>query len=298
MQPAFSKYLRKLLLRAWGTEAIKVEFDNMKGIPVVDYGIRCGIPIGRRVNPLFLSLYICKEHHLEHVTGPIFVPELREARGPRFVGRAVDWLRSLEKRGPDFSFWEYDFPWPGYPNLRPPWKSALTEAFGAVALLELGYKEDAIRHLYSLLVDHQRGGVSLIKHDTVWFLEYACQDPPLVLNGMLHCLLIMDELATKLSDQRFSNAFELAYRTMKRDLPRFDAGFYTLYDTYGNPADAKYHKLHIELLKLIEERRSDPQLRHWILRWERFMNPYSYFEPIIFAKHLFESHGALFAKYQ
>jgi len=298
MQPTFSKYLRKLLLHAWKTEAIEVEFDDVRGIPVVDYGIRCGIPIGRKVNPLFLSLYICKEHHLERVTGPILVPELKEATGPKFVGRAIDWLRNLQKQGPKFSFWEYDFPWPAYPKLIPPWKSALTEAFGALALLELGYEEDAIRHLQALSVDLQRGGVSLVKHDTIWFLEYACEDPPLVLNGMLHCLLIIDEFATRLGNRGFSNAFDLAYRTMKRDLPRFDAGFYTLYDSYGNPADAKYHRLHIELLKLIEEKRNDPQLRYWIFKWERFMKSYSYFEPIIFAKHLFESHGALFAKSQ
>ena len=298
MQLPVNNNLRKLLLRVWRTDSIRVEFDNNRGIPVVDYGTRCGISIGKRINPLFLSLYICKEQHLEHVTGPIFVRELEGAKGPRFVSKASAWLRRLEKQTDSFSYWEYDFPWPAYPNLRPPWKSALTEAFGALTLLELGDRKNAMRHIRSLLVDYQRGGVSLIDHDSLWFLEYACQDPPLVLNGMLHCLLILEEIATRFDQKEFKVAFELAYHTMKRDLRRFDSGFYTLYDTYGNPADMKYHKLHIELLKLLEERRADPELRQWILRWERFLSHYSYFQPVIFTKHLFQSHGALFAKSQ
>jgi len=294
MQLNLSEKAKKTLFHAWRTDPIKVEFDKGRGVPVVDYGLRYGIRIGQRINPLTIALFVCKDLHLEHITGSIFLRDLSEARGTEFLNEAAVWLRRLEKQSDGFSFWEYDFPWPAYPNLTLPWKSALTEAFGALALLQLGYQKEALKHIRSLLVPFDHGGVSLQDRNSLWFLEYACQNPPLVLNGMLHCLNILHEFTRRFDDKELKDAFELAYRTMVRGLRQFDAGFYTLYDSYGNPADLKYHRLHVELLKLIDEKRPDFEVRVWVSRWDRFLKTYPYFQPIILTKHLIQSRGALF----
>lgn len=276
---------RALALKGLGNDPISPEFDTDQGIPVVNYGIRSGIRIGRAVNPLYLALYACKELGLEHVTGPIFVPRLKETESRDYVQRAVDWLTVNQKKCESYSVWECDFPWPPA-HLEPPWRCALTEAFGALLLLQANRASDARLHLLSMLTDFKDGGLGYHTGDSLWFLEYPSNNPPLILNCMLHCLAILRECADRIRDDALKNGFDLAYKTLRRDIRMFDASFYTYYDSLRTPAEQKYHEIHVSLLRILYGRTRDPWLFSWIIRWTRYRRLYPFIEPVIFTRYL------------
>jgi hypothetical protein len=285
--------IRGSILRILGKgHTWEIDFDLNQGIPTVNYGVRYGVCVGRRINPAEIAIYALKQLGLESVTGPLIVPRIKETERPQYVQRVVDWLISNEKQRGDFSVWECDFHGP-YRDLKPPWRSALTEGFGALLLLATGRTEYAYRHLKSMTIDYREGGVAYIDNGYSWLLEYVCEKPPLVLNCMMHCLLILQRCNLVLKDSDLARAFEVGYRTMKRNLRLFDAGFYTFYDSRKNPADQKYHKIHVELLRLFYKRTKDEDLLPWIDRWVKFQKTYALLEPVIFLLHLFRSGGSL-----
>jgi hypothetical protein len=286
---------RQTVLRMLGSDPWKYEFDSTLGIPMMDYGNRCGIHIGRQVNPLIVALYGCKALHLDSTVGPILVPDLEGTRGQRFIQNAVDWLVSNEKREGGLSVWEHKYPWLLCSNklLQPPWRSALAEAFGSLLLLSAGKAEDARRHLKAMLTDYKKGGTAYPKKNSLWLLEYVSDERVLVLNGMMSCLVILHECSLRLGDSKLKDAFDLAYASMKRDLHLFDAGFHTYYDSHKNPADSKYNYLHVELLRILWKRTRDPNVRPWIERWMRYQKTYPIMEPIIFLRHMIRSRGTL-----
>ena len=249
--------------------------------------------MGKQFNPLFIALYACKNLHLESITGPILVPDLKELNDAQYVTTAMDWLVAEQKQHGRFSVWENDFPYTNY-ALQAPWRCALAEAFGSLVLLTVGKTSDARRHLESLITDYRDGGVGYLEGDFVWFLEYVCEERPLVLNGMLHCLIILHYCNIRLKDPVLEKAFQYGYETLKRNLRLFDAGFYTYYDSKMNPADEKYHKLHVELLRLLYKQTNDPELLPWIEKWSGYERMYSLAEPLIFLCHLLHSRGRLY----
>lgn len=287
--------VRRLILRPLSVGQIKVEYDQSRGIPVVNYGVRSGVHIGRQINPLHLAIYACKQLGLESVTGPLSVPRIKEIENPQYVQRAADWLISNEKRHGGFSVWEYDFPFPPM-GVRPPWRSALAEAFGALVLLEVGKTEHARRHLESMMIDYRDGGVACIGGDHLWLLEYVSEKPPLVLNGMLYCLLVLRRCGVSLEDPAVWRTFEVGCRTLKSDLNLFDGEFYTFYDSRKNPADEKYHKLHVEQLQILYALTKDRDLLPWIARWKKYQKMYAVVEPIILLLHLIRSKGSLYTR--
>jgi hypothetical protein len=283
--------LRQKILACFKTDPIRVKFDPDRGIPFVDYGTRMGIKIGPQINPLFVALYACVALGLQEVTGPIFLPPLSGASGDAYVHAAVEWLVANEKRMDDFSVWECHFLCPPY--LKSPWRSALTEAYGALVLLKVGKTEDTRRHLKSLTIDSSKGGVSCVRKDSLWFLEYVNEKSPLVLNGMMSCLIILSECARQLGDQTLLDAFNLGLKTLKRDLHIFDAGLYTYYDSRGNPADEKYHNIHIAQLRLLYQRTGDQEILAYHNKWMRYVKTYPILEPLIFVRHVVRSGGSL-----
>jgi len=280
-----SAELRSQVMKGLGADTMVVKYDPALRMPVVDYGVRSRIRIGRRINPLHLSLYACKELHLERITGPIVIPRVKETETIEYVERVADWLLLNQKSRGDYSVWEIDFPWPPA-HLTPPWISALSEAFGALVLVEMGHRKDALLHLRSMLTDFKDGGVGWYVEDKLWFLEYPSANPALVLNGMMHCLLILQECADRLGDATLRRGFCVAYKTLKHDIGLFDASFYTYYDSLKVPADKKYHRIHLGLIRTLYESTADPYFLPWISRWEEYEKWYSIIEPVIFARHL------------
>ena len=273
------------ILRSLGSDPIRIEFDPANGLPRVNYGRRLGVFIGRRLNPVTIALYACRELRLEEATGPIYLPHLLQLTGFSYVKRAANWLISNEVRpNARVSYWEYNFPWPSY-GLKPPWRCALAEAFGGLLLIYAGYEVEARRHLEAILTDYRRSGVSYINERVLFPLEYVSDDKILVLNGILHCLLILHHCGIILDDKALIHAFNVGYKSLKPHLREFDAGFFTYYDSLKNPADEKYHRIHVELLDRVYRCTGDRDLLPLITRWTRYTKCYAIAEPLALLQH-------------
>jgi len=282
------RYARHALLRTLKIDPITIEFDSVSQLPVVDYGSRSGVFIGRRFNPVHIALYACRALHLQNITGPIHLPELPETSNCEYVERATNWLISNETQSDNnISIWNYDFPWPDY-DLTTPWRCALAEAFGALVLLSTGHKDRARRHIEAILTDYRQSGVSYIGIKTFFPLEYVSEEKVLVLNGILHCLLILGHCGLILKDDALNRAFEIGYGSVKSRLQDFDAGFYTFYDSLRKPADEKYHKIQIELLQIMYRYTDDTDLPPLIARWSKYLPTYAFAEPVAIFRYLVE----------
>lgn len=285
--------MRESILLMLGSTTPRAWCDPNLGLPITDYGVRAGVQIGVHVNPLDVALYACKILNLEDATGPIVIPDLEGIAGSEYVDRAVKWLLANQTRTGNLCYWANNFPFPPS-EMRTPWKSALTEAFGSLLLLVAGKTQWARRHLVTMLTDYSTGGVADVGEDSIRFLEYPSDTRSVVLNGMMHCLLILHECSIILKDDTLRRNFEIGFRTLKGDLGRFDAGFYTFYDSRKNPADEKYHRIHIKLLRLLYEKTQDPELLPYLSRWSAYMKTYPVMEPLIFLRHLIRSGGRLY----
>lgn len=283
---------RQAILKAFKTDPITIHFSHTSGVPFVNYGTQQGVLIGPQLNPVTIALYACRKLRLEDVTGPVNLPNLPNATSFEYVEAAVKWLVSNEKRLGRMHIWEYDFPLPQY-RLKPPWRSALAEAFGALVLLKTGRLFQARKHLEAILTDYRHGGVSYIDKGSFFPLEYVSHDRVLVLNGIMHCLLVLHESGIILDDPALKIAFDEGFRSLKPRLHDFDTGFYTLYDSFGNPANEKYHRIHVNLLRLMYKRTGDRDLLPIITRWTRYCKTYAVAEPLALLYHIVKSRGRL-----
>ena len=283
-----SNALWELLLKSL-RDPIAVGRDE-RGIPVVDYGSRFGERIGRAYNPLIVALHGVAHFGLDQFG--IGKVAFSEQDTWREIVAMADWLVDSETGCDRCATWTYNFPWPSY-GLSPPWKSALAEICGALFLFkmfevtrETKYRCSASMHLDSLLTPPREGGLLIVDQETRgwWFPEYYAPKKriPYVLNGMLTVLLGLRYASAVLSADRYQIAFENGMVDLRRRIGSFDGGFFTYYDSFGNPADSKYHKIHVELLSLLTEATADAYLRSVKERWKRMGRGYVAKEPCIF----------------
>lgn len=268
---------------------------DANGIPVNDYGKK----IGLAYNPLTIALHGARYFGLEKVVGPINL-SFSQAQNPSWeqILAMADWLLKNEEKSSMCSTWSYDFPWPAY-SLAPHWKSALAEIFGAVFFLEMfrtvgdgKYRQAACSHLQSLLTPTSQMGLAIPDEVTGgwWFPEYygIGRSPPYVLNGVMYVLTGLRHAWSVLGDNKYLQAFELGLIDLKKRIHTFDAGFFTYYDSLGNPANKKYHKIHVSLLDILAASTNDRRLASFRDRWKHMEKGYRLKEPMILLTCLLE----------
>jgi heparosan-N-sulfate-glucuronate 5-epimerase len=148
-------------------------------------------------------------------------------------------------------------------RLRPPWPSAMAQGRGLSVLLrawqesgEGRYLDGARRALAAFSRPLAAGGVASTFDGRVTYEEYPVQPPPHVLNGMIFALFgLWDMARADPGDGQAAALFEQGAATVAALLPRYDTGWWSLYDLYhleaGTPRNlctAHYHDIHIKQL--------------------------------------------------
>jgi len=103
-----------------------------------------------------------------------------------------------------------------------------------------------------------------------------------VLNGVMYVLTGLRHVWSILGDNRYMQAFELGLIDLKKKIHTFDGRFFTYYDSLGNPANEKYHKIHVRLLDILAASTDDRRLASFRDRWEHMVRGYRLKEPMIF----------------
>ena len=105
----------------------------------------------------------------------------------------------------------------------------------------------------------ERGGITGACDGRVTYEEYPAQPAPHVLNGMIFALFgLWDLLRAQPDDARAKAIFEHGVATVEALLPRYDTGWWSLYDLYHlevagprNPCTAHYHDIHVKQLRVM-----------------------------------------------
>ena len=245
-------------------------FDSA-GIPLLDYGG----DIGRQYNPIAIAQYGLASCNRYIETG-------NASRREAFL-HVADWLiANLEENEAGIRVWNHHFNWPYRQPLIAPWYSGLAQGAGVSVLVraaqEIGQAqyskaaEDAFISLTRLVAD---GGV-LVRDGAgdLWIEEYLVEPPSHILNGFIWALWGVYDFSRWSGSVQVQRLFKECAETIARNLPRYDAGFWSLYElpTDGPPmlASAYYHHLHVTQLRVMQRMTGDPIFGGWADRWDRY----------------------------
>lgn len=221
------------------------------GIPMLDYRGALGL----QYNPIAIAQYGLGNFNL-------FVRTSDSERETKFL-RVADWLVANLERSPfGHWYWMHKFDWEYRDTLKNPWYSGLANGQGMSLLVRAHhhtgdgrYLEAARRAFEPFLVDVGQGGVAATDdRGNLWFEEYIVFPPTHILNGFMWAAWGVYDFALATGDARAQELFRCATETLERELPRFDLGFWSLYEQSGTllPMIASnfYHRLHIAQLRV------------------------------------------------
>lgn len=128
--------------------------------------------------------------------------------------------------------------------------SVLTRAFSVTS--DESYLETARRGLRFMLKPIQEGGTCRITQEGVILEEYPRHQPDTVLNGWVNGLYGLYDVLLVVDEVDMRDALEASLEALVTYLPRYDAGYWSLYDTRGTIASPYYHRVHLTQLKALE----------------------------------------------
>jgi heparosan-N-sulfate-glucuronate 5-epimerase len=246
------------------------DYDSA-GIPMLDYHGQ----IGRQYNPIAIAQWGLGNYNLFHHSRS-------ENRRKKFLA-AADWLcTNLEKNRSGVWVWNHKFDWEYRSPLRAPWYSGLAQGQG-ISLLARAHKETgdaaylaaAERAFGSFLKSTDEGGVMFAdERGDVWIEEYIVSPPTHILNGFIWALWGVHDYFLATRSPVAQTLFAKCLQTLRRNLDRYDLGFWSLYEQSGTRlpmvASSFYHQLHIVQLRVLARLTGEELFSSNADRWERY----------------------------
>lgn len=104
-----------------------------------------------------------------------------------------------------------------------------------------------------LMLTPVKEGGTLRHHGPGFVLEeYPTEDLNGVLNGWIFATFGLHDLALVTDDNEVEKALDTSLSTVAAELPRYDAGFWSLYDLAGNISLPFYQQLHVDQLRALD----------------------------------------------
>lgn len=245
-------------------------FDE-RGVPLLDYKGS----IGRRYNPIAIAQYGLAHYNRFSLE--------EDARSRAVYLKQADWLaENLEPNAAGLRVWMHHFDFEYRETLKAPWYSGLAQGQGlsllarARALTGESRYDDAMRAAYaSFGKDIAEGGVACRdRSGDSWLEEYIVDPPSHILNGFIWALWGILDYRLATGDKSAAALFDSCVDTLERVLPRYDTGFWSLYDlaqtTLSNPASPFYHRLHIVQLDILHRMTRRPAFQDYARRWRDY----------------------------
>ncbi|MFQ5675481.1 MAG: D-glucuronyl C5-epimerase family protein [bacterium] len=240
------------------------------GIPQVDMGRR----LGRRYNPITVAQYGLYNLRNYQSYGKARSFEIAENASQWLLANFREWRSGI-------GAWVYDFALPFY-GPKAPWISGMAQAQGISLLLRIGQvtNKDVLldishRAFRAFVHPVADGGVaSCFPDGALVFEEFPTTPPSLVLNGHMFALLGITEYATFWQDKQAAELFEVAVQGLKKNLGRYDTGYWNLYDLHptGRLASPMYIKVHIQLLEILANLSGENVFLEVSRKWRRYLD--------------------------
>jgi heparosan-N-sulfate-glucuronate 5-epimerase len=237
-------------------------------------GVLYGGP-SRCYHPIHISQYALHLYRLWHAGGD---PSVRAD----FLAQAT-WLRDHQQSGAVDGSYRFDFPWSKY-GAGAGWSSAMAQGEAISVLLRAervkpsaGYADAALRAANPFFYDVDGGGVAWRDADDLFFEEIANRHAPHVLNGCIYALWGLWELWKQTGDPAQERLVEACADTLRRWLPSYDTGWWTLYSRMrsasGRPhvATLKYHQFHIAQMRVLAKMFDEPSFDEAARRWTSYV---------------------------
>jgi hypothetical protein len=250
-------------------------YDDL-GIPMLDYRGE----IGLQYNPIAIAQWGLGNYNLFSKTGDT-------QRRAKFL-KAADWLcENLTRNRSGLWVWQHNFNWEYRETLKAPWYSGLAQGQGISLLVRASketnqseYAHAAQRAFASFLMQVGDGGVTFTdEKGDLWFEEYIVSPPTHILNGFIWAAWGVHDYFVATGDPTAQGLFEQASGTLQRNLPRYDLGFWSLYELSGTRlpmvASSFYHQLHIVQLRALERLTGEAEFGRVADRWEDYSRSYA-----------------------
>lgn len=251
-------------------------FDENK-IPLLDYQGK----IGKQYNPIAIAQYGLGNYNL--------YKKNNSKKNLEAATRQADWLsENLEANKFGVKVWMHHFDWEYRDTLKAPWYSALAQGSG-ISLLVRIYKETgekkylttAQEAFKSLIISTNRGGVLYVDSDNDYWLEESVVNPPThILNGFLWTLFGVWDYYFLTKDDEAKDLFDKSIITLKKNLEKFDVGFWSLYEQSGTTikmiASRFYHNLHIVQLDIMHNLTHEDIFKEYRDRWIKYRENRAY----------------------
>jgi heparosan-N-sulfate-glucuronate 5-epimerase len=241
------------------------------GIPMLDYH---GI-IGLQYNPIAIAQWGLANYNL-------FCQTNEEIRWTKTL-RAADWLvANLEENSRGLWVWNHHFDWDYRDTLKAPWYSGLAQGQGISLLLRAHagsgnekHQRAAEQAFVALTRPISEGGVLFEgAEQNLWIEEYLVDPPTHILNGFMWALWGVFDYWLARADPSAKTIFDRGVQTLVQNLPRFDTGYWSLYEQSGTRlkmlASPFYHRLHIVQLRVMSVMTGDPRFTAVAERWEGY----------------------------
>jgi hypothetical protein len=246
-------------------------FDDYS-VPLLDYR---GV-IGPQYNPIAIAQYGLARYNR-------FLASASDDDRVAFL-RQADWLvENLKPNRHGVPVWNHDFDWEYVETLRNPWYSGLAQGQGISLLVrahnatdEPRYLESAARAYISLTEQTDAGGVlAFDEQGDVWIEEYIVESPTHILNGFIWALWGVRDYHLATGNEEADELWNAGVRTLVRNLPSYDIGFWSLYDL-SRPDGARmiassfYHRLHVAQLQVMSALTGMEEFGRHAERWENY----------------------------
>ena len=119
------------------------------------------------------------------------------------------------------------------------------------------YLEGACRGLRSMLKPVQKGGNSRPTEESFILEECPRYQPNTVLNGWISALFGIYDVLLEVVHVEAHEFLQSSLRALIMALPKYDAGYWSLYDSSGSLSSPYYHRVHIVQLRALELTFSD-----------------------------------------
>jgi hypothetical protein len=274
-------YSTRALSRA-GEDAYFIEWDPGNGVygedwvnaPFDGQGVLLSKP-SQSYHPIRISQFALHRFGVWQSTGD-------ESARSDFLAQAA-WLRDRQQTGETPGLYRFEFPWTKY-GAGPGWCSAMAQGEAISVLLRAdrlepsrGYGDAAVRAALPFRTDIGRGGVVWRDGRDVFLEEIANEHAPHVLNGCIFALWGIWELWKRTGDSWLERLAAECADTLRRWLPLYDTGWWTLYSLlrsgWDRPhvATLKYHQFHIAQMFVLSEMFGDPSFEKAARKWNSYV---------------------------
>jgi len=113
------------------------------------------------------------------------------------------------------------------------------------------YLQAAQKAIVTMLVPLANGGTANYVGDFIVFEEFPMNPQRTVLNGWIFALYGLYDFHLATGDPNIAQALDAALRGLMAYLPRYDGGYWSLYDLAGSIASPFYQQLHIAQLEAL-----------------------------------------------